>query len=149
MPLFVYGTLRTGEPLNPHFLDGIDLVPAQTDPSVAEYELRVNDLNAAYPWMVRSTKPASLLRMANGVQSKSVVGEVAWVSDPQVLAQVRGMEERAGYVTEWVSVTLDDLAPEIASIDALAFVFPDPNVGFLSVSHGDWTKFGRFVESFQ
>lgn len=133
MPLFVYGTLRTGEPLNPHFLDGIDLVPAQTDPSVAQYELRVNDLNAAYPWMVRSQDS----------WQKSVVGEVAWISDPQVLAQVRGMEERAGYVTEWVSVQLDDLAPEIASIDALAFVFPDPQVGFLSISHGDWTKFGR------
>ena len=53
------------------------------------------------------------------------------------------MEERAGYVTEWVSVQLNDLAPEIASIDALAFVFPDPQVGFLSISHGDWTKFGR------
>ena len=132
MPLFVYGTLRTGEPLNPHFLDGIDLVPAQTDPSVAQYELRVNDLNAAYPWMVRSQDS----------WQKSVVGEVAWISDPQVLAQVRGMEERAGYVTEWVSVQLDDLAPEIASIDALAFVFPDPQVGFLSISHGDWTKFG-------
>jgi gamma-glutamylcyclotransferase (GGCT)/AIG2-like uncharacterized protein YtfP len=133
VPLFVYGTLRTGEPLNPHFLDGIDLVPAQTDPSVAQYELRVNDLNAAYPWMVRSQDS----------WQKSVVGEVAWISDPQVLAQVRGMEERAGYVTEWVSVQLDDLAPEIASIDALAFVFPDPQVGFLSISHGDWTKFGR------
>lgn len=136
MPLFVYGTLRTGEPLNPHFLDGIDLVPAQTDPSVAQYELRVNDLNAAYPWMVRSEDPED-------PWTRSVVGEVAWISDPQVLAQVRGMEERAGYVTEWVSVQLDDLAPEIASIDALAFVFPDPQVGFLSISHGDWTKFGR------
>lgn len=134
MPLFVYGTLRTGEPLNPHFLDGIDLVPAHTDPfAVAQYELRVNDLNAAYPWMVRSQDS----------WQKSVVGEVAWISDPQVLAQVRGMEERAGYVTEWVSVTLDDLAPEIASIDALAFVFPDPHVGFHSIIHGDWTKFGR------
>lgn len=133
MPLFVYGTLRTGEPLNPHFLDGIDLVPARTDPSVAQYQLRVNDLNAAYPWMVRS----------EDIWPKSVVGEVAWISDPQVLAQVRGMEERAGYVTEWVSVTLDNLAPEVASIDALAFVFPDPHAGAHFITHGDWTKSGR------
>ncbi len=120
VPVVVYGTLRRGGALNGHYLRGMDSEPVQ----IKDHALRVWNDRAAYPHMIP----------ANG---EDTVGELFWISDPQVFTRMRIMEEAAGYSTEWVNVE----SPE-HSIDmqALAFVYHDGDIT-VPVPDNDWIAF--------
>ena len=71
------------------------------------------------------------------------MGEVYWVTDPQVLARVRAMEENAGYRTDWVTVRSDLHEVEY---QALAFIWQGSTahgVRLYSVPGGDWVHFAH------
>ena len=122
VPVVVYGTLRKGGALNGHYLRGMDSEPV----SIKDHALRVWSDNAAYPHMI----PAS---------GEDTVGELVWISDPQVFTRMRIMEEAAGYSTEWVDVE----SPEhTIDMKALAFVYHHGDVT-QPVPSNDWIQFAN------
>ena len=55
--LFVYGSLREGQPLHEWYLSGHKMALAYTHSDTAHYELRVTHTNAPFPYMVESDLP--------------------------------------------------------------------------------------------
>ena len=118
--MVVYGTLRTGGALNGHYLRGMEGEPVR----IKDHALRVWNEQAVYPHMI----PAP---------GEDTVGELFWISDPQVFTRMRVMEEAAGYKTEWVDVE----SPEhTIDMQALAFVYHDGDIT-VPVPDNDWIAF--------
>ena len=104
IPLFVYGTLRTGQGLHDWIADAVvDSEPA----TVVGYELR--DLGP-YPLMI----PA---------EGQVVYGELMWVkrTHPATMRTI-AMELRSGYTLDMPEVEGDNVN---VPIPALCFVYPD------------------------
>lgn len=120
VPLFVYGTLRQAGRLHDYWIEGAEMQPARA----YGYELRVFRDHPAFPFMVAA-------------EGGIVQGEVAWITDPSMLARVSNMEVNAGYRREWVSVEFDDHA---VTIEALAFIYPHV-IGDHVISDGDWITY--------
>ena len=141
VPLFVYGSLREGQPLHEWYLSGHTMALAYTHSDTAHYELRVTHTNAPFPYMVESDLP----------YNSYVYGEVTHITDPQVLARIRHLEESAGYETRTIYINTtnrlpfsgvaDPLGAVLESYEALAFVYPDSEIGSYRIQGGDWLRY--------
>ena len=141
VPLFVYGSLREGQPLHEWYLSGHTMTLAYTHSDTAHYELRVTHTNAPFPYMVESDLP----------YNSYVYGEVTHITDPQVLARIRHLEESAGYETRTIYINTtnrlpfsgvaDPLGAVLESYEALAFVYPDSEIGSYRIQGGDWLRY--------
>ena len=122
VPVVVYGTLRTGGSLKGYYFPGLQGEPVE----IVDHALRFNDA-IPFPFLVPS-------------EGSTAVGEVYWVSDPQMLAAVTDMEESVGYETGWVSVrsSLHDV-----QYQARAFIWQGDTahgVTLQDVPAGDWVQ---------
>jgi len=120
IPVAVYGTLRTGGRLHDFYLHGMTGHRCY----IADHALMRSDVTF-YPFLMQQL-------------GEQAVAEVFWITDPQVLARMKFMEEQAGYTTEWVSVEDDN---HVVQYDALAFVWKhDTAYGapLLPVPGNDW-----------
>lgn len=143
VPLFVYGSLRERQPLHEWYLSGHTMALAYTHSDTAHYELRVTHTNAPFPYMVESDLP----------YNSYVYGEVTHITDPQVLARIRHLEESAGYETRTIYINATNRLPfggtdgteieygKLESYEALAFVYPDSEVGAYRIQGGDWLRY--------
>jgi gamma-glutamylcyclotransferase (GGCT)/AIG2-like uncharacterized protein YtfP len=140
VPLFVYGSLRERQPLHEWYLSGHTMALAYTHSDTAHYELRVTHTNAPFPYMVESDLP----------YNSYVYGEVTYITDPQVLARIRHLEESAGYETRQIYINTTDSLPyggrysfarTLETFEALAFVHPDPDIGAYRIQGGDWLRY--------
>lgn len=124
VPLFVYGSLRSGGRLHTWYLQGIKGHRAYAH----GYGLRVIDRTAPFPFMVKA-------------RGETTVGEVYWITDPQTLAHAQRMEENAGYVTRYIDV---EFADNVLTVPALAFVWPHGGA-MLLVPDNDWIEYTQEV----
>lgn len=118
MSLFVYGTLRTGGTLEPHYPLGGTRHPA----TLTGFRLHYVDRFGAYPVIVPHA-------------GERVLGEVIYDPNPFVLRQVLEMETNVGYLVEPVLVH-DDTEPPGIFTDARTCVWPyRPGA---PIHGGDW-----------
>lgn len=119
MPLFAYGTLRPGQPLEGWLSDAT----AYHEPAtVQNYALLLPD-HGWYPYMVERS-------------GEQVRGDVLWISDPDALARTIVMEVSAGY--DLTSVPAMTAAGDLVHAYAFRWLTPDPS--WRAIPGGDWTS---------
>jgi gamma-glutamylcyclotransferase (GGCT)/AIG2-like uncharacterized protein YtfP len=126
-PLFVYGTLRPGEPLWPVLEPGV----------VARVAARVAGrlhLHAGGGWPLLEPDPD------DGDRAGTVwcQGDLCTVADADVLGAVAAIELGAGYEARWLAV--EDLDGRALG-PALTFTWPwGPHQRGPAIPGGDWTR---------
>jgi gamma-glutamylcyclotransferase (GGCT)/AIG2-like uncharacterized protein YtfP len=122
-PLFVYGTLRPGEPLWPVLEPGV----------VARVPARVAGrlhVHAGGDWPLLHTTP--------GDPPGWCVGDLCTVGDADVLGAVAAIELAAGYEAVWLDV--EDLAGRPLGV-ALTFTWPwGEHQRGPQIPAGDWSR---------